>query len=198
MNSLTWVHVKVRDPEAYGFVQNIFCKSVLTFLILDTTIFGFFVKITSSWDLFKNEIFCWDFDFRWPPPYSSFGNDHFHSTFRIWKSSNKLISSQRDGVVGSPKIKISTKDLVFEEISTWTDFYKKSEDFLSRTKKVTALFYVFFYFFCYFWHLRGLYRTNFKNLLYSTRVCKVFFIRVSILVLSRVTSVIIIMLIPSL
>ena len=49
--------------------------------------------------------------------------------------------TQRDGVVGSPKIKISTKDLVFIGISTWTNFYKKSEDFLSRIKKVTAFFF---------------------------------------------------------
>ena len=41
--------------------------------------------------------------------------------------------------MGWPKIKISTKDLVFEEISTRPLQQKRFEDFLSKTVEVTSL-----------------------------------------------------------
>ena len=59
-----------------------------------------------------------------PTPYSSEQLSKFWELFWIQKSSKISKVPQRDRVVGSPKIKISTKDLVFEEISTELIFAK--------------------------------------------------------------------------
>ena len=44
-------------------------------------VFGFFEKISSSRDLFKNEVFWWYFDFRWPHTLQSRRNFHFLGSF---------------------------------------------------------------------------------------------------------------------